>query len=93
MERPASTRAPERLIDELRLVIGNAKQLLRNTSACTSAVHRQARARLTQALAFANGELERFEDAALNRMIAATEADSERHADASGEARVMRAFR
>lgn len=93
MEPSIHTSTPMRLIDELRLVIGNAEELLRNTSGAEGDVHQQARARLAQALAFANGELERFEDAALSRMIAATRADSELHADTSGEARVMRAFK
>ena len=64
----------ERLIGDLRLVIENAEQLLKNTNQYTSEIYQSARARLTLALDTANAELARVEDAALARMIADTHA-------------------
>jgi ElaB/YqjD/DUF883 family membrane-anchored ribosome-binding protein len=83
----------ERLIGDLRLVIENAEQLLKNTDQYTSEIYRSARARLMLALETANAELARVEDAALTRMIATTHAASLLYADQSGEARLLRAFR
>lgn len=83
----------ERLIGDLRLVIENAEQLLKNTDHYTSEVYRSARVRLTLALETANAELVRVEDAALTRMIATTHAASQLYADQAGEARLLRAFR
>lgn len=82
----------ERLIGDLRLVIENAEELLKNTDQYTSILYQSARAKLALALNAATEELARFEDAKLGRMIEATRAASELHADPSGEARVMRAF-
>jgi ElaB/YqjD/DUF883 family membrane-anchored ribosome-binding protein len=82
----------ERLIGDLRLVIENAEQLLKNTDQYTSAVYQNARARLTAALDAANEELARVEDAQLARMMEATLAANAAYADQSGEARLMRAF-
>lgn len=82
----------ERLIGDLRLVIENAEQLLKNTNQYTSEVYQAARAKLTLALDTANAELARVEEAALTRMIEATHAANLAYADHSGEARLMRAF-
>ncbi|WP_332848114.1 DUF883 family protein [Massilia sp. S19_KUP03_FR1] len=83
----------ERLIGDLRLVIENAEQLLKNTNQYTSDIYQAARARLLLALDAAHAELARVEDAALTRMIEATHAANLAYADQSGEARLLRAFR
>jgi len=82
----------ERLIGDLRQVIENAEELLKNTDHYTSVLYQSARAKLAQALLAATAELERFEDAQLDRMIDATHEANMRHNDDSGEAKVMRAF-
>lgn len=82
----------ERLIGDLRLVIENAEQLLKNTDQYTSLVYQTARAKLTLALNTANEELARVEDVQLTRMIAATHAANVVYADQTGEARILRAF-
>ncbi|MBA5637017.1 hypothetical protein H3H37_08110 [Duganella sp. LX20W] len=82
----------ERLIGDLRQVIENAEELLKNTDQYDSALYQSARARLAQALHTATEELTRFEDAQLLRMIAATEAASAAQGETTGEARVLRAF-
>jgi ElaB/YqjD/DUF883 family membrane-anchored ribosome-binding protein len=87
-----SPQTQERLIGDLRLVIENAEELLKNTDQYTSVLYQNARAKLALALNAATEELARFEDAQLNRMIAATHAANVRHADKSGEARILRAF-
>lgn len=93
MDRPEeSPQMQERLIGDLRLVIENAEQLLKNTDQYTSLLYQSARAKLALALSAATDELARFEDAQLERMIQATHAASMMHADKSGEARVLRAF-
>jgi ElaB/YqjD/DUF883 family membrane-anchored ribosome-binding protein len=89
-----SSNAPsqQRLIGDLRQVIDNAEDLLKSTDGCRTGAHESARAKLAQALAFANQELERFEEAQVTRMIAATHEANTRHADSTGEARLLRAF-
>ena len=87
-----SPQAQERLIGDLRLVIENAEELLRNTDQYTSLLYQSARAKLAMALTAATEELVRFEDAQLERMIVATHEVGLAHADQSGEARVLRAF-
>jgi ElaB/YqjD/DUF883 family membrane-anchored ribosome-binding protein len=82
----------ERLIGDLRLVIENAEELLKNTDQYTSVLYQTARAKLAHALNAATEELARFEEDQLCRMIEATRAANERHADTSGEARILRAF-
>jgi ElaB/YqjD/DUF883 family membrane-anchored ribosome-binding protein len=82
----------QRLIGDLRVVIENAEELLKNTDQYTSLLYQSARAKLAEALNAATEELTRFEDAQLERMIVATEAASARHADMTGEARILRAF-
>lgn len=93
MDSPDETpQTQERLIGDLRLVIENAEELLKNTDQYTSVLYQSARAKLALALNAATEELARFEDAKLGRMMEATRAASELHADYSGEARIMRAF-
>ncbi|TFW29590.1 DUF883 domain-containing protein [Massilia horti] len=87
-----SSRTQERLISDLRLVIENAEELLRNTDQYTSVLYQNAREKLALALSAANEELARFEDAQLNRMIDATRAANELYADKTGEERILRAF-
>lgn len=82
----------DRLISDLRQVIENAEELLKNTDSHAGMQHRNARAKLELALQAATAELARFEDSQLARMIAATHAASERCMDLSGEARLLRAF-
>lgn len=93
MNRPEdSPQTQERLIGDLRLVIENAEELLKNTDQYTSLLYQSARAKLALALTAATEELQRFEDAQLERMIVATHAACVQHADQTGEARVLRAF-
>jgi ElaB/YqjD/DUF883 family membrane-anchored ribosome-binding protein len=87
------SRTQERIIDDLRLVIENAEELLRNTDQYTSMLYQNARTKLTMALTAASEELARFEDAQLARMIDATRAANERYDDKTGEQRILRAFR
>ncbi|PWF48846.1 hypothetical protein C7C56_009725 [Massilia glaciei] len=82
----------ERLIGDLRLVIENAEELLKNTDQYTSVLYQNARAKLALALSAATEELARFEDDQLNRMIEATNAADAPNAAPSGEARILRAF-
>jgi len=82
----------ERLIGDLRQVIENAEELLKNTNQYHSLLYQAARAKLAQALHTATEELARFEDAQLARMIEATQEANRLHQDSSGEARLMRAF-
>ena len=94
METPEQqrTQTQEQLIGDLRLVIENAEELLKNTDHYSSALYQNARAKLSLALEAANEELSRFEDAQLERMMAATRAANDRCHDMSGEARILRAF-
>lgn len=87
-----SQQTQERLIGDLRLVIENAEELLKNTDQYTSVLYQNARAKLALALNAATEELARFEDAQLGRMIQATHAANLLHADSTGEARILRAF-
>ncbi len=82
----------ERLIGDLRQVIENAEELLKNTDQYNSQLYQHARAKLAQALRTATEELARFEDAQLERMIELTHAANVLHSDATGEARLFRAF-
>lgn len=83
----------ERLIGDLRLVIENAEELLKNTDQYTSVLYQNARAKLALALTAATEELARFEDAKLSHMIEAANAASVQEAEYTGEARIMRAFK
>ena len=82
----------QRLIGDLRVVIENAEELLKNTDQYTSMLYQSAREKLAQALSAATEELTRFEDAQLERMMAATRLANEQFADRSGESRILRAF-
>jgi len=93
METPeSSSMTQQRLIGDLRLVIENAEELLKNTDHYTGVVYQNARAKLAVALNAANEELARFEEDQLNRMMEATRAANELHHDKTGEARILRAF-
>jgi ElaB/YqjD/DUF883 family membrane-anchored ribosome-binding protein len=93
MDSPEETpQTQERLIGDLRLVIENAEELLKNTDQYTSVLYQNARAKLTLALSAATEELARFEDAKLGRLIEASHA-SEPEGGLSGEERIMRAFK
>jgi ElaB/YqjD/DUF883 family membrane-anchored ribosome-binding protein len=93
MDTPeGSQQTQERLIGDLRLVIENAEELLKNTDQYTSVLYQNARAKLALALNAATEELARFEEAQLSRMIEATHAANLLHADSDGEARILRAF-
>jgi ElaB/YqjD/DUF883 family membrane-anchored ribosome-binding protein len=87
-----SAQTQERLIGDLRLVIENAEELLKNTDHYTSVLYQNARAKLAMALEAANEELARFEDAQLDRMMEATRAANELYHDKTGEERILRAF-
>lgn len=93
MDRPEECpQAQERLIGDLRLVIENAEELLKNTDQYTSLIYQSARAKLAMALTAATEELARVEDAQLERMIVATHQACLMHADQTGEALILRAF-
>ena len=94
MDSPEETpQTQERLIGDLRLVIENAEELLKNTDQYTSVLYQTARAKLALALNAATEELARFEDVKLCRMIDATNGASVQDARFSGEARIMAAFK
>ncbi len=93
METPEQhQQSQEQLIGDLRLVIENSEELLKNTDHYTGVVYQNARAKLAVALNAANEELARFEEEQLNRMMEATRAANELHHDRTGEARILRAF-
>lgn len=93
METPEiRAQSQEQLIGDLRLVIENAEELLKNTDHYSSELYQNARTKLSLALEAANEELSRFEDAQLERMMAATRVANDQFADRSGEARILRAF-
>jgi ElaB/YqjD/DUF883 family membrane-anchored ribosome-binding protein len=93
MDSPESPpQSQERLIGDLRLVIENAEELLKNTDQYTSMLYQSARAKLALALHAATEELCRFEDAQLGRLIDERHATHASNPDQSGEARIMRAF-
>jgi ElaB/YqjD/DUF883 family membrane-anchored ribosome-binding protein len=89
----SSSQAQERLIDDLRQVIENAEELLKNTDQYNGSVYDTARAKLAQALRTATEELVRFEDAHIDRMIELTAAANRLHQDLTGESKLLRAFR
>ena len=86
------TRSQERLIGDLRQVIENAEELLRNTDKYTSSLYQNARARLEVALVAATAELARFEEEQVLRMMDATLSANALYSDQTGEARLLRAF-
>ena len=94
MDSPEETpQTQERLIGDLRLVIENAEELLKNTDQYTSVLYQNARAKLALALSAATEELARFEDAKLGRMIEAANATAVQDTVFTGEARIMSAFK
>lgn len=82
----------EQLIGDLRLVIENAEELLKNTDQYNNSLYQNARAKLAQALQAATEELARFEDAQLGRMMELTRLANALHQDLTGEAKILRAF-
>jgi ElaB/YqjD/DUF883 family membrane-anchored ribosome-binding protein len=88
----SSSPTQQRLIGDLRLVIENAEELLKNTDHYTGIVYQSARAKLATALTAANEELARFEEEQLSRMMEETRAANELYHDMTGEARILRAF-
>ncbi|MES2742190.1 MAG: DUF883 domain-containing protein [Pseudomonadota bacterium] len=82
----------ERLIGDLRQVIENAEELLKNTDRYTGTLHEGARTRLSAALETANEELARFEENQLLRMLEATRLANVRCNDRTGEEKLFRAF-
>ena len=93
METPEqSSTTQQRLIGDLRSVIENAEELLKNTDHYTGLVYQTARAKLAVALNVANEELARFEEEQLERMLEATREANERYQDRTGEERILRAF-
>jgi ElaB/YqjD/DUF883 family membrane-anchored ribosome-binding protein len=93
MQTPDNPQKQERLIGDLRAVIENAEELLKNTDQYTSVLYQSARAKLAMALDAANEELARFEEAQLERMLDATRQANARCNDKTGEQRILRAFR
>jgi ElaB/YqjD/DUF883 family membrane-anchored ribosome-binding protein len=87
-----SSPTQEQLIGDLRLVIENAEELLKNTDQYNSSLYQSARAKLAQALQAATEELARFEDTQLGRMIELTRLANALHHDLTGEAKILRAF-
>ena len=88
-----SSLTQQRLIGDLRSVIENAEELLKNTDHYTGVVYQKARAKLSLALNAANEELARFEEEQLARMMEATRVAADLHRDRTGEDRILRAFR
>jgi ElaB/YqjD/DUF883 family membrane-anchored ribosome-binding protein len=88
-----SSQTQERLIDDLRQVIENAEELLKNTDQYNGSLYQTARAKLAQALLTATEELARFEEAHIDRMIELTDTASRLHKDLTGEAKLFRAFK
>jgi ElaB/YqjD/DUF883 family membrane-anchored ribosome-binding protein len=88
-----SSPAQERLLDDLRQVIENAEELLKNTDQYHGALYEAARNKLAEALVTATAELARFEDVQIDRMIELTEVANRLHRDLTGEAKLLRAFR
>ena len=94
MDDPEPDNPPqERLLEDLRQVIENAEELLKNTGQYNGITYQAARAKLAQALLTATEELARFEDAHIDRMIELTAVANRLHRDLTGEARVLRAFK
>lgn len=85
--------AQERLLDDLRQVIENAEELLKNTDQYHGALYQAARNKLAEALVTATQELARFEDVQIDRMIELTAIANRLHRDLTGEAKLLRAFR
>jgi ElaB/YqjD/DUF883 family membrane-anchored ribosome-binding protein len=94
MDGPApNSPTQERLLDDLRQVIENAEELLKNTDQYHGDAYQAARNKLAVALQAATAELARFEDVQIARMIELTAAANRLHRDLSGEDKLLRAFR
>lgn len=91
-QQPSSP-SQESLLEDLRQVIENAEELLKNTNDYHGALYQAARDKLAVALQNATAELARFEDVQIDRMIELTAIANRLHRDLSGEARLLRAFR
>jgi len=87
-----SSPSQESLLEDLRQVIENAEELLKNTDQYHGALYQAARNKLADALNSATAELARFEDVQIDRMIELTALANRLHSDLTGEARVLRAF-
>jgi ElaB/YqjD/DUF883 family membrane-anchored ribosome-binding protein len=87
-----SSPSQESLLDDLRLVIENAEELLKNTDQYHGTLYQAARNKLALALQNATAELARFEDVQIDRMIELTAIANRLHRDLSGEAKLLRAF-
>lgn len=87
-----SKQSQDQLIEDLRTVIDNAEELLKNTQHNSGVMYKAARAKLTIALSAATAELSRFEEAQLSRMIETTHAKNLLYGDRTGEECLMRAF-
>ena len=90
---PTQTPSQEKLLDDLRQVIENAEELLKNTTQYHGSLYQGARAKLAQALMTATEELARFEEAHIGRMIELTAAANRLHKDLTGEDKILRAFK
>ncbi|MRX11888.1 hypothetical protein GJ697_29065 [Pseudoduganella sp. FT25W] len=91
--QPPNSPTQESLLDDLRQVIENAEELLKNTDQYHGALYQAARNKLAEALQTATSELARFEDVQIDRMIELTAIAARLHRDLTGEARLLRAFR
>ena len=87
-----SSPSHESLLDDLRQVIENAEELLKNTDQYHGTLYQAARNKLAEALHNATTELARFEDVQIDRMIELTAIANRLHRDLTGEARLLRAF-
>ena len=83
----------ESLLDDLRQVIENAEELLKNTNDYHGALYQAARNKLAEALQSATAELARFEDVQIDRMIELTAIANRLHSDLTGETKLLRAFK
>lgn len=83
----------ESLLDDLRQVIENAEELLKNTNDYHGALYQAARNKLAEALQSATAELARFEDVQIDRMIELTAIANRLHRDLTGETKLLRAFK
>jgi ElaB/YqjD/DUF883 family membrane-anchored ribosome-binding protein len=83
----------ESLLDDLRQVIENAEELLKNTGQYHGTLYQAARNKLAEALQTATHELARFEDVQIDRMIELTTIAARLHRDLTGEAQLLRAFK
>jgi ElaB/YqjD/DUF883 family membrane-anchored ribosome-binding protein len=83
----------ESLLGDLRQVIENAEELLKNTDQYHGTLYQVARNKLADALQKATAELARFEDVHIDRMIELTAVAARLHRDLTGEAQLLRAFK